>query len=182
MTPSPLPLPESTPNDTSSAEIAALNGAIVALLDNVDEYRRATFALEHRLQEYQQRIHLRMLAVEQLQTRVRQLGGSPAATRSVLASIFAGILALRPHLMRNEEKDLIEDAERGEASVLCYLRGVLAKLHFSDSTRTLLREAMEWITKRPTAVTPHRSLAEVVEARTPAMNSEQFETVALTST
>lgn len=138
-------LPSHVPShdDETACEIRTLNGLIVGTLDNIDEYRRAIFALEQRLDTFQRGVYNRMQAVEHLQSRVRALGGQPATTRSTLAAAFAALLAVRHPFVKDHEKELIHDVERGTAALHRQFKACLGGSGLSETGRHYVDEAFE---------------------------------------
>jgi uncharacterized protein (TIGR02284 family) len=129
----------------SGDEVRALNGLIVSVLDNVDECRRAVFALEQQVAALQHRLHNRMQAVEQLQARVRELGGEPAATHSVLAAALANLLTVHQPYTRNRKEDLLQDVERGEQSLKVQFNHCLTTKPLSPVSRECVSSALHCV-------------------------------------
>jgi len=129
----------------SAYDIRVLNGLIVSILDNVDEYRRAVFSIEQRLNLLQKRVYSRMLAVERLQRQVRSLGGVPATERSQLAAAFATILSNRA-LPAIDDDQVLRDAQRGEVVLQRQLEACLADCLVSTEARQATSSALDCVT------------------------------------
>jgi uncharacterized protein (TIGR02284 family) len=137
--------PNAAVSDASAKEVRALNGLIVSVLDNVDECRRAVFALEQHVATLQRRLYSRMQAVEQLQSRVREMGAEPANTHSTLAEAFAMLLAIREPFTRNRKEDLLQDVERGEQALKVQFRHCLSAPSLSAATRDCVNNALDCV-------------------------------------
>jgi uncharacterized protein (TIGR02284 family) len=141
----PATAPHRDSDDSTAYEIKAINGLIVSVLDNVDEYRRAIFALEQRLDTLQRGVYNRVQLVEQLQARVRTLGGQPATTRSTLAAALGTLLAVRTPFVKDHEQELMRDIERGEQSIKKQFQACLVNSRLSETARRYLGEAQQRI-------------------------------------
>jgi uncharacterized protein (TIGR02284 family) len=131
----------------STYDVRVLNGLIVSILDNVDEYRRAIFTIEQRLNTLQRRVYSRMVAVERLQRQVRGLGGQPASERSQLAAAFATILSNRA-LPVTDDDHVLRDAQRGEAALQRQFEACLGNCLVSAEVRQTASAALECITNQ----------------------------------
>ena len=131
--------------ENSAAEVRALNGLIVGILDNIDDFRRAIFAIEQHAAILQRRLHSRLQAVEQLQCRVRAIGGEPATTRSTLATAFARLLAAREPLARNHREEVLRDVDRGDEAVKRQFQHCLASERWFGHGKQCVHEVLEAI-------------------------------------
>ncbi len=156
-----------TINDASIQEARALNGLIVSVLDNVDECRRAVFALEQHAATLQRRLYKRAQAVEQLQTRVRELGAEPATTHSILAAAFATLLTLREPFTRNRQEDLLEDVERGEQALKAQFKHCLSSQSLSADGRACVNHALDCMLSERNRNNDGRAAQSVVRAPSP---------------
>ena len=155
----------------SAYDIRVLNGLIVSVLDNVDEYRRAIFSIEQRLNTLQRRVYSRMLAVERLQRVVRGLGGVPATERSKLAVAFAAILSNRA-LPVIDDDHVLRDAQRGEVALQRQFEACLANCLVSMEARQAAGSALESCTHETEPAQPGWVAPIAVCATSTSMTSE----------
>jgi len=138
------PIASAAVDGPAASDTHTVNGLIVGLLDNIDEHRRAIFAVEQRLNRMQRQLYVRVQAVEQLQAYVRALGAQPATMRSTLGAAFAARLACQPRLASNE-RELMQDAERGELTLRRQMENCLSKGQLSESGRRCVVEVLKEI-------------------------------------
>ncbi|MDX2002050.1 MAG: PA2169 family four-helix-bundle protein [Chitinophagales bacterium] len=89
------------------------------------------FLLNHSLQ--------RTDFLEQLKAEVRNLGGTPEDSTSILGDLHRAWIDFRSALSTRDEKAVLDECERGETTAYENYSEVLADTALPESTRTLLQ-------------------------------------------
>ena len=100
----------------NDATISLLNDLIETCEDGVKGFRTAAAAVKHSAAKtlFTSRISIIEHAATELQSEVRRLGGTPATTGSVSATIHRGWIDLKAAVTGQDDAAIITECERGE--------------------------------------------------------------------
>ena len=117
-------------------DIGCLNGLITTTIDSVDGYREAaTDASNASFRTiFLDRANERQGVVSELQTEVRNLGGSPDDSGSALAGAHRMFLNLREAIAGGDDKAIIAEVERGEDHIKAKYEAALTDADLSPET------------------------------------------------
>lgn len=127
-------------------DIGILNDLIETVIDSADGYKSAaTEADASRFSEiFLRRGTERQLLTKKLQSKVRELGGTPEDDGTVLASAHRMFLNLR-RAVSSDDKAVIDDVEAGEDHIKGKFEDALADNALSPTTRAEVLDAYEII-------------------------------------
>ena len=114
----------------SDAEvISTLNGLIETCRDGQEGFRTAAEGVKSaELRElFQTYAHQRAGFAGELQDEVRRLGGDPAQTGSLVATLHRGWMGLRAALEGDDDRAVVSECERGEDVALGAYRSALGR-------------------------------------------------------
>ncbi|TSB01700.1 PA2169 family four-helix-bundle protein [Sphingorhabdus contaminans] len=131
-----------TPNER---EVDTLNDLIKTTIDSVDGYRSAAEDAEQ--SQYRSiffdRANERKTVTEELQSRVRTLGGEPTTDGSVLAGAHRAFLDLKSAITGNDDNAIIAEVERGEDHIKHKFEEALIDRDFSPETRAVIERCYQ---------------------------------------
>ena len=123
-------------------DIDTLNGLIKTTIDSVDGYRAAADDADS--SQYQsiffKRADERKAVADRLQQHVRQLGGSPTDSGSIIAGAHRAFMGLRDAITGADDTAIVAEVERGEDHIKERFEDALNDSALSPATAELVRD------------------------------------------
>jgi uncharacterized protein (TIGR02284 family) len=128
--------------DTQKHDIKQLNELIETTLDSAEGYAEAAKESEKPpfAQLFSSRAAERRQVAASLQAQVRQLGGEPKESGTVLASAHRVFVNLRSKLSSGDTA-VVDEVERGEDHIKAKFEDALKDAELSPQTRAVIQEA-----------------------------------------
>lgn len=126
-------------------DISRLNSLITTTIDSVDGYREAASDASSSTFRsiFLDRANERDSVVNELQAEVRNLGGTPDDSGSVLAGAHRVFVNLRDVIAGGDDKAVITEVERGEDHIKAKYEAALADGDLSPNTITIIQHCYQ---------------------------------------
>lgn len=124
-------------------DVTVLNSLITTTIDSADGFEEAAKdARDDRFQTmFREYAAERRRCVQQLQSEVRRLGGTPEDDGSLKAAAHRGWLNLKDAVTGDSDKQIVEEVERGEDYIKNKYEAALKDDKLSAQARSVVEEA-----------------------------------------
>lgn len=148
-------------------DVRVLNSLITTTIDSADGYRAAAedTTNEQFRKMFIDRANEREAVIAELQQHVREIGGDPETSGSMIAGAHRFFLDMRDALTGSDDKAVVEEVERGEDYIKEKYEVALSDQELSDICRSRVSAAFESVRKG------HDQMSDLKSALTNNSNS-----------